>query len=109
MAAITIDIDISARVTRSRVSETDTRQVLQRGIFAEMDLACRVQRSIEFAAQAQAVVLAEIAGIIRTGQVIHNRLSLRGNFTGALNATGEIHLREEPAQEHLTGVHFAHP
>lgn len=75
MAAITIDIDISARVTRSRVSEMDTRQVLQRGIFAEMDLACRVQRSIEFAAQAQAVVLAEIARIIRTGQVIHNRLN----------------------------------
>jgi hypothetical protein len=40
-----------------------------------MDLACRVQRSIEFAAQAQAVVLAEIAGIIRTGQVIHNHLN----------------------------------
>ena len=75
MAAITIDIDISARVTRSRVSEMDTRQVLLRGIFAEMDLACRVQRSIEVATQAQAVVLAEIARIIRTGQVIHNRLN----------------------------------
>jgi hypothetical protein len=75
MAAITIDIDISARVTRSRVSEMDTRQVLLRGIFAEMDLACRVQRSIEVATQAQVVVLAEIARIIRTGQVIHNRLN----------------------------------
>ena len=75
MAAITIDIDISARVTRSRVSEMDTRQVLLRGIFAEMDLSCRVQRSIEVATQAQAVVLAEIARIIRTGQVIHNRLN----------------------------------
>jgi hypothetical protein len=39
----------------------------------------------------------------------YNRLSLRGDFNGALNATGEIHLREDPAQEHLTGVHFAHP
>ena len=75
MAGITIDIDISARVTRSRVSEMDTRQVLLRGIFAEMDLACRVQRSIEVATQAQAVVLAEIARIVRTGQVIHNRLN----------------------------------
>lgn len=75
MAGITIDIDISARVTRSRVSEMDTRQVLLRGIFAEMDLACRVQRPIEVATQAQAVVLAEIARIIRTGQVIHNRLN----------------------------------
>jgi hypothetical protein len=53
----------------------DTRQVLLRGIFAEMDLSCRVQRSIEVATQAQAVVLAEIARIIRTGQVIHNRLN----------------------------------
>jgi len=75
MAAITIDIDISARVTRSRVSEMDTRQVLLRWFFAEMDLACRIQRSIEIAAQAQAVVLAEIARIIRTGQVIHNHLN----------------------------------
>jgi hypothetical protein len=75
MAAITIDIDISARVTRSRVSEMDTRQVLLRGILAEMDLACRVQRSIEIAAQAQVGVLAEIARIVRTGQVIHNRLN----------------------------------
>ncbi|SOB57489.1 protein of unknown function [Pseudodesulfovibrio profundus] len=38
-----------------------------------------------------------------------NRLSLRGNFNGALNATGEIHLREDPAQEHLAGVHLTHP
>jgi hypothetical protein len=75
MAAITIDIDISARVTRSRVSEMDTRQVLLRGILAEMDLACRIQRSIEVAAQAQVGVLAEIARIVRTGQVIHNRLN----------------------------------
>ncbi|MGI6459901.1 MAG: hypothetical protein ACOX5J_07365 [Candidatus Hydrogenedentales bacterium] len=75
MAAITIDTDISARVTQSRVSEMDTRQVLLRWIFAEMDLACRIQRSIEVAAQAQAVVLAEIARIIRTGQVIHNHLN----------------------------------
>lgn len=75
MAAITIDIDISARVTQSRMSEMDTRQVLLRWIFAEMDLACRIQRSIEVAAQAQAVVLAEIARIIRTGQVIHNHLN----------------------------------
>jgi hypothetical protein len=75
MAAITIDIDISARVTRSRVSEMDTRQVLLRGILAEMDLACRIQRSIEVAAQAQVGVLAEIARIVRTGQVIHNHLN----------------------------------
>ena len=75
MAGITIDTDISARVTRSRVSEMDTRQVLLRGILAEMDLACRIQRSIEVAAQAQVGVLAEIARIVRTGQVIHNRLN----------------------------------
>ena len=79
MAAITIDIDISARVTRSRVSEMDTRQVLLRWIFAEMDLACRIQRSIEVAAQAQAVVLAEIARIVRTGQVIHGRLGVNAD------------------------------
>jgi hypothetical protein len=53
----------------------DTRQVLLRGILAEMDLACRIQRSIEVAAQAQVGVLAEIARIVRTGQVIHNRLN----------------------------------
>ena len=75
MAGITTDTDISARVTRSRVSEMDTRQVLLRGILAEMDLACRIQRSIEVAAQAQVGVLAEIARIVRTGQVIHNRLN----------------------------------
>lgn len=89
MADITVDIDISAKVTRAWAKDLDTRQVLLGSILvdtdtanrvvrafeAEVDAACRIHQSIEVLARTQAVVLAEITKLITTVQTIHNRLN----------------------------------
>lgn len=89
MAGITVDIDISARVTRHWARDLDTRQALLSSLLvdtdtanrvvcafeAEVDAACRIHQSVEMLARTQAVVLAEITKLLATGQAIHNRLN----------------------------------
>jgi len=89
MAGITVDIDISAKVTRAWARDLDTRQTLLGSILvdtdtanrvlrafeADMDAACRIHQSIEVLARTQAVVLAEITRLLATSQAIHNRLN----------------------------------
>jgi hypothetical protein len=89
MADITVDIDISARVTRLWARGLDTRQALLGSILvdtdttsrvvraydAEVDAACRIHQSIEVLARTQTVVLAEITRLLATGQAVHNRLN----------------------------------
>lgn len=89
MADITVDIDISAKVTRAWARDLDTRQVLLGSILvdtdtasrmvrafdAEVDAACRIHQPIEVMARTQAVVLAEITRLLATSQAIHNRLN----------------------------------
>ena len=89
MAGITVDIDISAKVTRSWARDLDTRQVLLgsllvdtdtvsrvvRAFEADMNAACRIHQSVEVLARTQAVVLAEVTKLLATRQVIHNRLN----------------------------------
>ncbi|WFS64270.1 hypothetical protein LF599_08975 [Pseudodesulfovibrio thermohalotolerans] len=89
MAGITIDIDISARVTRPWASDLDTRQVLLGSILvdtdtanrvvcafeAEVDAACRIHQPVNVLARIQAVVFAEITRLLATGQAVHNRLN----------------------------------
>ena len=89
MADITVDIDISARVTRPWARDLDTRQVLLGSILvetdtanrvvrafeADVDAACRIHRPVEVMALTQAVVLSEIIKLLATSQAIHNRLN----------------------------------
>jgi hypothetical protein len=89
MAGITVDIDISAKVTRPWARDLDTRQVLLHSILvdtdtasrvvrafeAEVDAAFRIHQSVEMLARTQAVVLAEITRLLTTVQTIHNRLN----------------------------------
>ncbi len=89
MTGITVDIDISAKVTRPWARDLDTRQVLLGSILvdtdtasrmvrafdAEVDAACRIHQSIEVLGRTQAVVLAEITRLLATSQAIHNRLN----------------------------------
>ena len=89
MAGITVDIDVSAKVTRAWARNLDTRQALLGSILvdtdttsrvvrafeAEVDAACRIHQSIEVLARMQTVVLAEITRLLATGQAVHNRLN----------------------------------
>ncbi|HPD73430.1 MAG TPA: hypothetical protein PLL30_16785, partial [Candidatus Krumholzibacteria bacterium] len=89
MAGITVDIDISAKVTRAWARDLDTRQALLGSILvdtdtanrvvrafeAEVDAAFRIHQSVEVMARTQAVVLAEITKLLTTVQTIHNRLN----------------------------------
>lgn len=89
MAVITVDIDISAKVTRPWVRDLDTRQALLGSILvdtdtanrvvrafeADMNAACRIHQSVEVMALTQAVVLAEVTRLLTTGQAVHNRLN----------------------------------
>ena len=89
MAGITVDIDISAKVTRAWARDLDTRQALLGSILvdtdtasrvvrafeAEVDAACRIHQSVEVMALTQAVVLAEVTRLLTTGQAVHNHLN----------------------------------
>ncbi|TCN83982.1 hypothetical protein [Shewanella fodinae] len=89
MTDITVDIDISARVTRPWTRDLDTRQVLLGSILvdtdtanrvvrafeADVDAACRIHQPVEVRALTQAVVLSEITKLLATSQAIHNRLN----------------------------------
>jgi len=89
MADITVDIDISARVTRPWARDLDTRQVLLGSILvdtdtanrvvrafeADVDAACRIHRPVEVMALTQAVVLSEITKLLATSQAVHNHLN----------------------------------
>lgn len=89
MADITVDIDISAKVTRPWARDLDTRQALLGSILvdtdtanrvvrafeADMNAACRIHQSVEVMALTQAVVLAEVTRLLTTGQAVHNRLN----------------------------------
>ena len=89
MAGITVDIDISAKVTRAWAKDLDTRQVLLGSLLvdtdtanrvvctfeADMDAACRIHQPVEVMARTQAVVLAEITRLLATGQAVHNHLN----------------------------------
>jgi len=89
MAVITVDIDISAKVTRPWARDLDTRQALLGSILvdtdtanrvvrafeADMNAACRIHQSVEVMALTQAVVLAEVTRLLTTGQAVHNRLN----------------------------------
>jgi hypothetical protein len=89
MAGITVDIDISAKVTRAWARDLDTRQVLFGSILvdtdtanrvvcafeADMDAACCIHQPVNVLALTQVVVLAEITRLLATNQAIHNRLN----------------------------------
>ena len=89
MAVITVDIDISAKVTRPWARDLDTRQALLGSILvdtdtanrvvrafeADMNAACRIHQSVEVMALTQAVVLAEVTRLLTTGQAVHNHLN----------------------------------
>ena len=117
MAGITVDIDISARVTRHWARDLDTRQALLSSLLvdtdtanrvvcafeAEVDAACRIHQSVEMLARTQAVVLAEITKLLATGQAIHNRLNRSADLW--LVVHGRLGIDAEDAKEILdTGL-----